>query len=747
MYPHYVTENDALAIPTFDYSDAKQRNEAHAVMRRGSPCILKNTGIATETVAGKGRPRAGGLVGLWGGALERDSMKTREVSDPDDPDDPDLDPDVRFLREFAKCGDRDARKWRVMLSSATPRKRNRFFPIDSKNNAFGSHYRIRQPETTLTRLSAKEFVKCVESWRERGAYLEDEIVAFDETESVVPVEGGDGLGRTVVENVHWNALYALASAQRFGKLRSVIVGVGTKRSALPPHVPSTSGIEGSAARVPSTKTNEETRDAHAPETSTGAGLDPIPSRIVPDTHGLEISEFDLRAEESAREARRAYEDDSGFETLQVQIKGRRRVWVVGPEYTYRGMYPFPTAHPLDGRSMVDWSDVDYAKFPKAARVRGVAGTLGPGDCLYVPEFYWRHEHGLTKTHAHCQFRFARTGGSGNPNRQGLETRTSLPPNLSLGRPRTAAASVFFVGREVEKAMTAAEGAGNAKRWLEICARDEERAWCDLSETADAKRVWTFQKIREMIDRGLPPPKVSARAFREALDEEFGKCFDATRTRKPLVPHLSSALRNLPPEPSACLEAPAPLDSESNPNRIPAPPVTVSLAARATERDLRGRDRYQTFLLEVLDGRMEPTPWVDDEFVDPVFLSEAKARVRALEEAEAESAESAAEPKKKEKDPNVTKESRSILSAAPRNAGELDVRQLRVALPSGGTLTVAKKALPDDRTDAERSFPEMFVDGLVRKGWSETKHTPVSVLNPEHPLFVGKNQANSVRRAP
>jgi len=32
---------------------------------------------------------------------------------------------------------------------------------------------------------------------------------------------------------------------------------------------------------------------------------------------------------------------------------------------------------------------------------------------------------------------------------------------------------------------------------------------------------------------------------------------------------------------------------------------------------------------------------------------------------------------------------------------------------------------------------MFVDTLKKKGWGGTKHTPVSVLNPEHPQFVGK----------
>ena len=53
------------------------------------------------------------------------------------------------------------------------------------------------------------------------------------------------------------------------------------------------------------------------------------------------------------------------------------------------------------------------------------------------------------------------------------------------------------------------------------------------------------------------------------------------------------------------------------------------------------------------------------------------------------------------------------------------------------MTSFAKRVPDDRTDVERAFPEMFVEKLVKKGWSETRHTPVSVLNPEHPQFVGK----------
>jgi len=60
----------------------------------------------------------------------------------------------------------------------------------------------------------------------------------------------------------------------------------------------------------------------------------------------------------------------------------------------------------------------------------------------------------------------------------------------------------------------------------------------------------------------------------------------------------------------------------------------------------------------------------------------------------------------------------------------------VALAGGGYLGRARKVLPDDRDEVERAFPEMFVDELNKRGWTDVEHTPVSVLNPSHPEFIG-----------
>jgi hypothetical protein len=126
---------------------------------------------------------------------------------------------------------------------------------------------------------------------------------------------------------------------------------------------------------------------------------------------------------------------------------------------------------------------------------------------------------------------------------------------------------------------------------------------------------------------------------------------------------------------------------------------------------------------------DPHPsWVDDDFVDPVLVSEAKKLL--LEK----------ETKNENEEEEGVSSSHDVL---PSDENALldphDLRSLRVALPDGGVLTSLVKRVPDDRTDVERAFPEMFVEKLVKKGWSETRHTPMSVLNPEHPQFVGKKQ--------
>ena len=101
------------------------------------------------------------------------------------------------FRGFAASGSGDERAWRVMLSSSAEKKRNRFYPLEHANgaslkesrNELGAPYRIRKPETSLTRLTARDFAQCASAWHARGAYFEDEIAAISQNDERFPNEG------------------------------------------------------------------------------------------------------------------------------------------------------------------------------------------------------------------------------------------------------------------------------------------------------------------------------------------------------------------------------------------------------------------------------------------------------------------------------------------------------------------------------------------------------------------------------
>lgn len=74
--------------------------------------------------------------------------------------------------------------------------------------------------------------------------------------------------------------------------------------------------------------------------------------------------------------------------LVAQVAGRRRVLLLPPGQAFDGLYPYPTHHPYDRYSMVDFEAPDAGLWPEfGGGVRGLAAVLAPGDVLYVPAFW------------------------------------------------------------------------------------------------------------------------------------------------------------------------------------------------------------------------------------------------------------------------------------------------------------------------------------------------------------------------
>lgn len=80
--------------------------------------------------------------------------------------------------------------------------------------------------------------------------------------------------------------------------------------------------------------------------------------------------------------------------LHFQLVGRKR-FILFPPNQWRNLYPFPCHHDLDRRSRLDLDAPDDERFPRWQKAKGMAVELGPGDCLYIPPFWFHHVQTVT----------------------------------------------------------------------------------------------------------------------------------------------------------------------------------------------------------------------------------------------------------------------------------------------------------------------------------------------------------------
>ena len=77
--------------------------------------------------------------------------------------------------------------------------------------------------------------------------------------------------------------------------------------------------------------------------------------------------------------------------LFVQLSGRKRVLLFPPAYG-RFMYPYPSLHSARRMSMIPFKDeIDEFPprlFPNSTLLKAYDVTLGPGEVLYIPPYWW-----------------------------------------------------------------------------------------------------------------------------------------------------------------------------------------------------------------------------------------------------------------------------------------------------------------------------------------------------------------------
>ncbi|BES87743.1 Hypoxia-inducible factor 1 alpha [Nesidiocoris tenuis] len=81
------------------------------------------------------------------------------------------------------------------------------------------------------------------------------------------------------------------------------------------------------------------------------------------------------------------------ENLFAQVKGYKRILLFPPEQ-FECLYPHPVWHPHDRQSQVDFDDPDLTKFPKFANAMAQEAIVGPGDVLFIPNYWFHHVESL-----------------------------------------------------------------------------------------------------------------------------------------------------------------------------------------------------------------------------------------------------------------------------------------------------------------------------------------------------------------
>ena len=340
-----------------------------------------------------------------------------------------------------------------------PSSKHKFVMCDNSKNIHGSYYHIREPEVEIIRCTFKDFTSCARGWRQKSILFQSDV---------------------------YRAPISIATA--------------TEITTAPPSAEHF--VNCTKAFISDIQAGIDWEWFHKLRRSQRFG-------------DLTSMKLIAGGRDSLTPARYALED-----SFHLQVSGRRRVLLIAPEYSFSGMYPYPVAHPYDGYSMVDLDDVNYGQTPAFASVRGLSFILCPGDVLYIPRGWWKHEQGLSKEHITLDLRVA-------PGRRPRERHSALLP----------------VSRHIEERLAKAEGIAHIKHWLKIIAEAEDANWIDLSTVKGHRRIVMAQMVRDEIDSNL------------------------------------------------------------------------------------GRGTWQAFLRTMIDGRLDPTPWLNISFREPLYLTDKPVQIQ------------------------------------------------------------------------------------------------------------------------
>ncbi|KAK9844525.1 hypothetical protein WJX74_003603 [Apatococcus lobatus] len=122
--------------------------------------------------------------------------------------------------------------WSVFCSDA---KRNAFLLGDSSQNAYGSDYHVREPETQLLHMTFPSFIESLKAWQSRKLLLQETVMEWqaDSKRLVVATGLGPKACKDLKECLDWQWLRQLLHGQATGNVTSTQLQVGSTGSLLP----------------------------------------------------------------------------------------------------------------------------------------------------------------------------------------------------------------------------------------------------------------------------------------------------------------------------------------------------------------------------------------------------------------------------------------------------------------------------------------------------------------------------------
>jgi hypothetical protein len=372
---------------------------------------------------------------------------------------------------------------------------HRFLECEDRKNIAEGPYYIREPETQRLNMSISSFVQCSKTWTQRRLMLK---VGFDVrqlifldclTMTVRILELLERLERTVSMCVESNDNDTLSVCQpqkpsipSSDRIHCLLL--------IPPNRQTQAEILRHITTNTETTTNEQeatVSSLHAPPEASLA-LKAVADAIKPLIDWPWLDRL-LQSQRFGHTSRVFLEAGtagglqpthySTKDALLVQICGRRKILLFSPDWAFRGLYPYPCAHPYDKYSMVDVEKLDIGAWPAAIALQGSVALLQPGDVLHVPAYWFVHVQDLDPENICLKIEVHQ--GSRVP------AKDAAPLRLS---------------RALEERVATVEGIRGVKRWLSLIGSGKEWRAVDLGTVAGYRRALMCQDIRDEIEQTL-----------------------------------------------------------------------------------------------------------------------------------------------------------------------------------------------------------------------------------------------------